>query len=105
VRDDLGSYLYASVRLKRVGGTKGWRGLHNEKLHNLYASPYIITVTRSRRMKLTGHLAHMGQMRNAHKILVGKPEGKRSLGRPRRRWVEWILRRIARYGMDSSGSG
>jgi hypothetical protein len=59
--------------------------LHNEELHNLYASPDIITVIKSRRMRWVGHVARMEEMRNAY-ILVGKPEGKRPLGRPRRRW-------------------
>jgi hypothetical protein len=66
------------------------RKLHNEELHNLYASPSIIRMIKSRMMRLTGHVARMGAMRNAYRILVGKPEGKRPLGRPRRRWVDNI---------------
>jgi hypothetical protein len=61
--------------------TGGWRKLHNEKLHNLYSSPSIIRMIKSRRMRLTGH----GEKRDAYSILVGKPEGKRPLGRPRPR--------------------
>jgi hypothetical protein len=64
----------------------GWRRLHNEGFHNLYASPNIIRVIKSRRMRWAGHVSRMGEMRNAYKILVGKPEGKRPLGRPKRRW-------------------
>jgi hypothetical protein len=64
--------------------------LQNEELHNLYSSPSIIRVMKSRRMRWTGHVARMGEKRNAYRILVGKPEGKRPLGRPRHRWVDNI---------------
>jgi hypothetical protein len=62
-----------------------WRKLHNEELHNLYSSPNIIRMMKSRRMRWAGHVARMGEKRNAYRILVGKLEGKRPLGRPRRR--------------------
>jgi hypothetical protein len=75
---------------KRDEVTGGWRKLHNEELHNLHFSPSIIRVTKSSRFRWAGHAARMGEKRNAYKILVGKPEGKRSLGRPRRRWVDNI---------------
>jgi hypothetical protein len=75
---------------KRDEVTGDWRKLHNEELHNLYSSPNIIRMIKSRRMKWTGHLARMGETRNAYRILLGKPEGKRPLGRPRRRWVDNI---------------
>jgi hypothetical protein len=68
--------------------TGDWRKLHNEKLHNLYSSPNIIKLIKSRRMRRAGHVARMGETRNAYRILVGKPEGKRPLGRPRCRWVD-----------------
>jgi hypothetical protein len=70
---------------KRDGVTGGWRKLHNEELHNLYSSPSIIRIIKSRRMKWAGHVARMGENRNVYRLLVGKPEGKRPLGRPRRR--------------------
>jgi hypothetical protein len=80
---------------KRDGVTGGWRKLHNEELHNLYSSPRIIRIIKSRRMRWAGHVARMGEKRNVCRLLVGKPEGKRSLGRPRRRWIdnieiEWV---------------
>jgi len=64
----------------------GWRRLHKEELHNLYASLNIIRVIISSRVRWAGHAAWMGEMRNAYHILVGKPEGNRQLRRPRRRW-------------------
>jgi hypothetical protein len=80
----------------------GWRKLHNEELHNLYGSPSIIRMIKSRRMKWAGHVARMGK-RSAYRILVGKPEGKRPLGRPRRRWEDNIrmdLREIGWGGLE-----
>jgi hypothetical protein len=62
-----------------------WGKLHNEELRDLYSSPSIIRIIKSRRMKWVGHVARMGEKRNAYKLLVGKPEGKRPLGRPRSR--------------------
>jgi len=64
----------------------GCRVLHNEELHNLYASPNLVTVIESRRMRWMGHVARTGEMRNAYNILVVNPDGKRQLGRPRLRW-------------------
>jgi hypothetical protein len=64
-----------------------WKKLHNEELHNLYASPSIIRTIKSRRMRLAGHVVRMWKKRNVYRILVGKPEGKRPQGRPRCRWV------------------
>jgi hypothetical protein len=72
--------------LKREEVARGWRRLHNEELHNLYTPLNIIRVIKLRRLKWAGHVARMGEMRIPYNILVGKPEGKRLLGRPRRRW-------------------
>jgi hypothetical protein len=83
--------------------TGSWRKLHNEELHNLYSSPSITNRLNSRRMRWAGHVARMGKKRNAYMILVGKPDGKRPLGRPRRRSVNNIkmdLREIGWDGMD-----
>jgi hypothetical protein len=70
--------------------TGEWRKLHNEELHSLYSSPDIIRQVKSRRMKWAGHVARMGEERRVYKVLVGKPEGRRPLGRPRRRWEDGI---------------
>jgi hypothetical protein len=75
---------------KRDGVTGRWRKLHNEELHNLYSSPSIFRIIKSKRMRWAGHLARMGEKRNAYRLLVGKPEGKRPLGRRRRRWIDNI---------------
>jgi hypothetical protein len=81
----------------------GWRKLLSEELHSLYSSPSIIRMIKSRRMRWAGHLARMGEKRNAYRILMGKPEGKKPLGRPRRRWggsIKMDLREIGWVGMD-----
>jgi hypothetical protein len=70
--------------------TGEWRRLHNEELNGLYSSANIVRVIKSRRMGRAGHVARMGEGRGAYKILVGRPEGRRPLGRPRRRWEDNI---------------
>ena len=67
-----------------------WRRLHNEELNDLYSSPNIVRVIKSRRMRWAGHVARMVEERGAYRVLVGRREGKRPLGRPRRRWVDNI---------------
>jgi hypothetical protein len=76
--------------------TGGWRKLHNEELHNLYSSPSIIRVIKSRRMEWAGHVVRMGENRNACRILVGNPEGKRAVVKLRRRWLDNIKMHIKR---------
>jgi hypothetical protein len=82
--------------LRRIFGPKGdevtgeWRKLHNEEFRDLYSSPSIIRIIKSRRMRWADHVARMGETRNAYRLLVGKPEGKKPLGRPRHRWVDNI---------------
>jgi hypothetical protein len=77
-----------------------WRKLHNEELHNLYSSPNIIRMIKSRRMRWAVHAAGMEETRNAYRILVGKPEGKRPLGRPRHRWMDNIKMDLREIGSD-----
>ena len=69
---------------KRDEITGEWRQLHNDEIHALYSSPNIIRKLKSRRLRWAGHVVHKKQSRNAYRILVGKSEGKRTLGRPRR---------------------
>jgi len=82
--------------LRRVFGPKRdevigeWRKLHKEELNDLYSLPNIVWVVKSRRMRWAGHMARMEEDRGVHRVLVGKPEGKRSLGGPRRRWEDNI---------------
>jgi hypothetical protein len=76
---------------KRDEVTGEWRKLHNEELHDLYSTPSIIRILKSTRMRWAVHVAGMGEKRNAHRLLVGKPEGRRPLGRPRRRWLDNIM--------------
>jgi len=70
--------------------TGEWRRLHNEELNNLYSSPNIVRVIKSRRMRWTGHVALMGEERGVYRVLIGTPEGRKPMGRPRRRWVVYI---------------
>jgi hypothetical protein len=91
--------------LKRISGPKreeavSWRKLHNDELHNLYSSPNIVRVIKSRAMRWVGHVARMEEMRGVYKVLVWRPEGKRPLGRPRRRWENSIKRDIREIGID-----
>jgi hypothetical protein len=71
---------------KRDEVTGQWRKIHNEDLHILYSSPNIIRQIKLRKMRWAGHVAGMEEERKVYRVLVGKPEGKRPLGRPRRRW-------------------
>jgi hypothetical protein len=83
---------------KRDEVTGEWRKLHNEEFRDLYSSPSIIRIIKSRRMRWAGHVARMGEKRNAYRLLVGKPEGRRPLGRPRRRWVDNIRMDLGEVG-------
>ena len=92
LREERRLRVFENMVLRRVFGPKRdevtgeWRKLHNEKLNDLYSSPNIVRVIQSRRMRWEGHLARMGEMRGVYRVLEGKPEGKRPLGRPRSRW-------------------
>jgi hypothetical protein len=83
---------------KRDEVTEEWRRLHNEELYALYSSPNIIRVIKSRRLRWTGHVACMGERRGAFRALVGKPEGRRPLERPRRRWEDNIKMDLREFG-------
>jgi hypothetical protein len=85
---------------KRDGVTGGWRKLHNEELHNLYSSPSIIRIIKSWRLKWAGHVARMGEKKNVYMLLVGKPEGKRQLGRPRHKWIDNIKMDLLEIGLS-----
>jgi hypothetical protein len=103
LREENRPRMFENQMLRRISGPKrdevmgDWRKLHNEELHNLYSSPNIIRMIKSRRMSWAGHVARMGETRNAH---MGKPEGKRPLGRPRRRWVDNIKMVLREIGWD-----
>jgi hypothetical protein len=85
---------------KRDEGMAEWRKLHNEELHSLYSSPKIIRQIKSRRKRWARHVARMGEERKVYRVWVGKPEGRRPLGRPRRRWEDGI-----RMDLRETGSG
>jgi hypothetical protein len=93
--------------LRRIFGPKGeedgsWRKLHNDELHSLYSSPDIVSVIKSRRMRWAGHVARMREGIGVHGVLVGRPEGKRPLGRPRRRWEGNIKMDLVEIGIDGA---
>ena len=96
--------MFENKALSKIFGAKRdeitgeWRKLHNAKLHALYSSSYIIRNLKSRRLRWTGHVARMEQSGNTYRILVGKPEGKKPLGRLRHRWKDNIK-------MDLRGGG
>jgi hypothetical protein len=83
---------------KRDEVTGEWRKLHNKELHDLYSSPSIIRIIKSRRMRWADHVARMREKRNAYRLLVRKPKRKRPLGRPRRRWVDNISMDLGEVG-------
>ena len=84
---------------KRDEMTGEWRRLHNEELHGLYDSPDVVRIMKSRRLRWAGYVARMGEKRRLYSIVVGKPEGKRPLGRPRRRWEDNIRRDLREVGI------
>jgi hypothetical protein len=93
--------------LRKIFGPKreedgSWRKLHNDELHSLYSSANIVRVIKSRRMRWAGHVARMGEGRGAYRVLVGRPEGKRPLGRPRRRWEDNIKMDLRYTGIDGA---
>jgi hypothetical protein len=83
---------------KRDEVTEEWGKLHNEELRDLYSLPSIVRVVKSRRMRWAGHVARVGEGRGLHRFLMGKPEGNRSLGRPRRRLEDNIKMDLQEVG-------
>ena len=104
--------VFENMVLRRIFGprrdevTGEWRRLHNKELNDLYSSPNIVRVIKSIRMRWAGHVARMGEGRGVYRVLVGKPEGKGPLGRPRHRWVDNIRMDLQEVGcgdMDCIG--
>jgi hypothetical protein len=99
--------VFENGALRRIFGAKRdevtgeWRKLHSEELHILYSSPNIIRQIKSRRIRWAGHVARMGEGRNVYKVFIGKPEGKRPLGRPRHRWEDGIRMDLREIGWGS----
>jgi hypothetical protein len=98
--------VFENMMLRRIFGTRRdevtgeWRRLHNEELNDLNSSPNIVRVIKWRRMRWAGHVARMGEERLVYRVLVGKPEERRPLGRPRRRWVDNIGMDLQEVGCD-----
>ncbi|KAJ4439145.1 hypothetical protein ANN_15102 [Periplaneta americana] len=98
--------VFENKVLRKIFGAKQdevtgeWRKLHNAELHALYSSPDIIRNIKSRRLRWSGHVARMGESRNSYRVLVGRPEGKRPLGRPRCRWEDNIKMDLREVGYD-----
>jgi hypothetical protein len=93
--------------LRRIFGPKreedgSWTKLHNDELHSLSSSPNIVMVIKSRRMRWAGHVARMGEGRGVYRVLVGRPESKRPLGRPRCRWEDNIKMEFRETGIDGT---
>jgi hypothetical protein len=91
--------------LRKIFGSKreedgSWRKLHNDELHSLYSSPNIVRVLKSRRMRWAGHVARMGEVKCVYRVLVGRPECKRPLGRRRHRWEDNIKLDFREMGID-----
>jgi hypothetical protein len=83
---------------KRDGVTGKRSKLHNEELNDLYSSPSIIRIIKARRMRWAGHAARIGEKRNSYRLLLGKPEGRRPLGRPIHRWLDNIRMDLVEVG-------
>jgi hypothetical protein len=104
LREERRLRVFENRVLRRVFGprrdevTGEWEKSHNEERNDLYSLPNILRVVKSRRMRLVGQVSRMGEERGVHRVLVGKPEGKRPLGRPRRRWADNIKMDLQEVG-------
>jgi hypothetical protein len=99
--------IFENSLLRRMFGLKrdedgSWRKLHNDELHNPYSSPHIVRVIKSRRMRWEGHVARMGEWRGVYRVSVGRPAGKRPLGRSRGRWKDNIKTDLREIGIDGA---
>jgi hypothetical protein len=99
--------IFENRVLRKIFGPKkeedrSWRKLHNDELHNLYSSSNIVRVIKSRRIRWAGHVACMREGRGVYRVLVGRPEGKRSLGRTRCRWEDNIKMDLREIGVDGA---
>ena len=109
MREERRLRVFENRVLRRVFGPKRdevtaeWRKLYNEGLRDLYSLPNIVRVVKSRRMRWEGHVARMGEERGVHRVLVGKPEGKRPLGRLRPRWENNIKMDLEEVGGVETG--
>jgi hypothetical protein len=97
--------LMRIFRPKKEDVTGEWRKVHNQELYDLFSSLNIIRVIKSRRVRWEGHVARMGDRRGAYSVFVGKREGERPLGRPKRRWEDNIKMALQKVGWDRFGSG
>jgi hypothetical protein len=93
-------FLRTGGYLDLQGRKTSWRKIHNDELHSLYTSPNIIRVIKSRRMRWAGHVTRVREGRGAYRVLVGRPERKRPLERPRRRWEDNIKMDLRERGID-----
>jgi len=104
LREERKLRVFENLVLRRIFGPRSdevrgeWRRMHDEELNDLYSLPNIVRVIKSRRMRWAVHVARMGEERGVYRILVGKPEGKRPLGRPKRRWMHNIRMDLQEVG-------
>jgi hypothetical protein len=107
LREEQRLMVFENRVLRKIFGSKreedgSWRKLHNDELHSLCSSPNIVRVIISRRIRWAGHVARTGEGRSVYRVLVGRPEGKRPLGRPRRRWEDNIKMDLREIGIDGA---
>jgi hypothetical protein len=107
LREEQRLRVFENSLWRRISGPKreedgSWGKFHNDELHSLYSSPNIVRMIKSRRMRWAGHVARMGEGRGVYRVLVGRPEGKRPVGRPRRRWEDNIKMELREIEIDGA---